>query len=78
MPTATLTFSLPEEQEEYEDLMKAVDERNRYRSAISGVFKHVRDRAKYHELSEGELTAYEQVKEWFHEAVRDYDVELTW
>lgn len=76
MPVATLSFTLPEEQPEYEDLMNAVDERNRYRRALSEVFEKVRNKAKYGDIPEGEQTAYEQVREWFGEAAKEYDVEL--
>lgn len=76
MPTATLTFNLPDELEEYEDLMSAVDERNRYRRALAEVFKKVRDKAKYHDLPGEVQEAYEQVREWFGDTAKDLDVEL--
>ena len=76
MPSATLTFTLPEEREEYEDLMNAVDERDRYRRALAAVFEKVRNKAKYHDLPRDVTAAYEQVKEWFSDVSKDYDVEL--
>lgn len=55
----TLTFNLPEEQEEFEHAQNA----HKYRSALQEFDNHLRGQLKYCELSDQEREIYERLRE---------------
>jgi len=76
MPQVTYKFDLPEEVEELDDFSKGPS----YRKAFREVWFRVRDKCKYggDSLSEDELKAYNQVRDWICGSCSDEGVEVPW
>jgi len=59
MPKATLEFSLPEEQSEFEIAVAAVQ----FACAWEDIFNYLRNKLKYEKLSEQEIEIYEKIRD---------------
>lgn len=71
-PAAVLIYQLPEDIEEFKEIIKRPD----YRRGLSDVWHQVRSKLKYEELSETESKCFELVRSWLVEAAEDYDLEI--
>lgn len=72
MPLAIVVFSLPTEQEEYEEILRAPG----YRAALGEVWNRLRQKLKYEEISEAELEPYEKVRAWIVDACQEQEIEV--
>jgi len=70
MPTATLTFNLPEEAEEYEKCNKAHD----YHRCLLSIATQLRDKIK-HFTEEDDAPAWVEFKDLFWETCKDWEIE---
>lgn len=70
MPKATISFSLPEEKEEYETTMKAVS----YACALEDFRNYLRSRLKYEELTEEQSKTLDEVRTKFFEILADNEI----
>lgn len=70
MPKATLSFSLPEEQSEFECATNGVS----YISVLQEFDNYLRGRLKYEELSEEVEAALQAARDKLHEEMNDHDV----
>lgn len=57
--TATLTFDLPEEQEEFETAVNG----QKYRSVLSELDNYLRGRLKYSDLTDEQYKIHEEIRE---------------
>lgn len=62
MPKATLTFKLPEEQEEFHLTLKA----GAYASVIEDLADHLRSKLKYADLTAEQEVIYEELRSYFN------------
>jgi hypothetical protein len=69
MPKATLTFTLPEENEEYKITSKSMD----YYCALVGVAEAIRSKKKY---SDEESTTWNDVSDLFWNIMNESGVEI--
>lgn len=69
MPTVTLTFNLPDEQEEF----SAATQGQAARLLLHEIDQHCRNKIKYTELSNETADALQQIRDMIHE---DRDVTL--
>jgi hypothetical protein len=67
---ATFSFSLPEEQQEFDIFRKA----SSYAAAIDALYRYLRGKRKYGELSDAEQLVYDQVWDQFHAILSDHDL----
>lgn len=72
MPKATLSFSLPEEQHEFETATNG----GSYLAALQELDNYLRGRLKYEELSEEVDAALQAARDKLHEEMNDHDVVL--
>lgn len=73
MPKATLTFSLPAEQEEYDTANKA----GAYAAALHDIYYEIiRKRLKYQELTDGDTKIMDQVRDEFFEILNSHGIEI--
>jgi hypothetical protein len=72
MPTAQLTFKLPEEREEYETTMRA----GKYHSAIWDLGQHLRAILKYGDegMSDEKRAIYEEIRKKFYDILEENEV----
>ena len=69
---ATLEFNLPEEQEEYENAVRAP----KLKTALWNIVQSLRSIDKYEELSDGERKMIVRVREIVHEQLQDNEVDI--
>jgi hypothetical protein len=69
---ATLTFTLPEEQEAFELAVSA----SKLRGILTGLDEHLRGRVKYADLTEEQAESYEGIRDHLHALLQDQDVKL--
>ena len=67
---ATLEFSLPEDQAEYEMVINA----SKFYKIIWEMKKELRSKVKYAELSDSEYKAYDSMREFFNNLIYQEDV----
>lgn len=67
MPKITLTFQLPDEQEDLDTALKA----NSIEITINDMDNYLRSKLKYEPLSELEYKIYEEIREKLHELMRE-------
>jgi hypothetical protein len=72
MSTATLTFTLPEEREEFEIASKAVE----YSIVLSELDAYLRARIKYEELPEPVVTALQAARDRLWEEAQARGIQL--
>lgn len=72
MPKATLTFQLPEEQEEFHMAVKA----NRAHIALLDMDQFLRSKIKYEELTEEQNELYQSIRDKLREILLDRDVNI--
>ena len=72
MPLAIVVFDLPEEQDDFDQALKA----GAYRCALGDVWNKIRSKLKYEELPPGHGDVYEQVRSWLVEACDEWEVEV--
>lgn len=70
MPKATLTFSLPDEQEEYKTAMRGID----YYCALEDVRNVLREKVKYAELPADQAKFAEELYEKFWDILKDHEI----
>lgn len=69
---ATLEFSLPEEQEDFDNAVRAP----KLKSALWNIVQLLRSIDKYEELSDGERKMIVRVRELVHEQLVDNEVDI--
>ena len=72
MPKAVLTFDLPNEREEFDLAIKGVD----YMCVLTDYGNWLRSKLKYSELSEQEVTIYEEARTQLYKFANERDIEL--
>ena len=70
MPKATLTFNLPEEQDEW----KLINQAGSLHSALWDFSQYLRQRLKYEEISEAEAAVLEAVRTKFWELAQEHNI----
>jgi hypothetical protein len=70
--TATLTFSLPEEQEEFYHAAKGAD----WRMALEDMDAHLRGRLKHEELTPDAYRALDESRQKLHEFLQERGLSL--
>jgi hypothetical protein len=68
--TITFNFNLPEEREDYDQVMRAGD----MHVVLWGIAQEIRNKLKRCELSEAERKVWEEVREMFYAQVNDWDI----
>ena len=69
---ATLTFDLPEEQEEFELASNAVN----YSIALSDIDNYLRSKIKYADLTEEQYKVYEEIREQLWCYINDNGIKM--
>jgi len=72
MPIATLTFNLPEENDEHREALQA----GKVLGAIQEFDNFLRAKIKYEDLSENDYKIYESVREKLHNSFAEAGVTL--
>jgi hypothetical protein len=69
---ATLTFNLPEDNEEFNRAVKSAD----YYLSIFEFYQYLRREIKYHELSDIERDTFERILKEFNEILTENGIEI--
>ena len=72
MPTATLTFDLDTEREQFNDAMNGWA----YRATLQDLDGKLRDLLKYDDPTRLQYEVYAEVRRWLHECTEEYGVEV--
>ena len=72
MPKVTLSYTLPEEREEYAITMAAGD----YYAVLFDLDNFLRSKLKYEELTESDEAVYRDVRRKLNDLISEYNVEI--